>query len=72
MGKKESLFVAIRKGNHEKVAKILDEAGPEDGIHPDLEADSAMNCILHRAARYGHYEVVKVSKKSLTTALIDS
>ena len=59
--KKESLLIALRRGNAEKVRKIVadDDGGGE--IHADMAADSAMNALLHRAARYGHGKVVQVS-----------
>eukprot|EP00095_Tigriopus_kingsejongensis_P007040 maker-scaffold146_size311726-snap-gene-0.12 protein:Tk07040 transcript:maker-scaffold146_size311726-snap-gene-0.12-mRNA-1 annotation:"hypothetical protein" len=61
--KKDTLFIAIRRGNAEKVARILDGPQTPEGLEPvfpDMEADSAQNCLLHRAARYGHASVVKV------------
>ena len=61
--KKESLLIALRRGNAEKVRKIIaDDNGDGGGeIHADMAADSAMNALLHRAARYGHGKVVQVS-----------
>ncbi len=61
--KKDALLVALRKGNAEKVGKMLDaERDSRDGgdLDPNMDADSARNSILHRAARYGHEDVVKV------------
>ena len=42
---------------------MLDANSGSDDIHVDLEADSAMNTVLHRAARFGHISVVKVIEK---------
>ena len=60
--KKDSLLIALRKGNAEKVRKIIADGGADgdDEIHADMAADSAMNALLHRAARYGHGKVVQV------------
>ena len=58
--KRDSLLVALRKGNAEKVRRIITE-GDDGEIHADMAADSAMNALLHRAARYGHGKVVQVS-----------
>ena len=61
--KKDALLIALRKGNAEKVGKMLDaERDSRDGgdLDPNMDADSARNSILHRAARYGHEDVVKV------------
>ena len=58
--KKDSLLIALRKGNAEKVRKIIADADGDDEIHADMAADSAMNALLHRAARYGHGKVVQV------------
>ena len=62
---KDRLLVALRKGQAEKVASLLDSGNqdPGDPLHADLEADTALNTILHRAARYGHANVVKVVNK---------
>lgn len=59
---KDRLLVALRKGQAEKVAQLLDSSNqdPAAPLHADLEADTALNTILHRAARYGHVSVVKV------------
>ena len=58
---KERLLVALRKGQSEKVASLLDaNQDPGDPLHADLEADTALNTILHRAARYGKVKVVQV------------
>ena len=59
--KKDSLLVALRKGNAEKVRRIIAEGDDDGEIHADMAADSAMNALLHRAARYGHGKVVQVS-----------
>jgi len=53
---KQRLLFAIRKGDHEKVGKILESQSGK--ISPNAEADSAQNRLLHRAARYGHAKVV--------------
>ena len=58
--RKESLMIALRKGNAEKVRKIIADGGDDGEIHADMAADSAMNALLHRAARYGHGKVVQV------------
>lgn len=55
--KKDSLMLAIQRGQAEVVDRKLKS---DDDLHADLEADSARNCLLHRAARYGHVEVIKV------------
>ena len=61
--KKDSLLIALRRGNAEKVRKIIaDSEGDVGEIHADMAADSAMNALLHRAARYGHGKVVQVSE----------
>ena len=62
--KRDSLLIALRKGDAEKVRRmIVDSGGGEGGetLHADMAADSAMNALLHRAARYGHGKVVQVS-----------
>jgi len=69
--KKDALLVALRKGQADRVAHMLDQAAASSGgasggggggeLCPDMEADSARNGILHRAARYGHLEIVKVN-----------
>ena len=53
-------MIALRKGNAEKVRKIIADGGDDGEIHADMAADSAMNALLHRAARYGHGKVVQV------------
>jgi hypothetical protein len=58
---KDILLFALRKGNADKVRHILTSSSDSAEINPDMAADSAMNCLLHRAARYGHKEVVKAS-----------
>ncbi len=47
--------------------RILDDARSADDpdVYADMDADSAKNSVLHRAARYDHLEVVKV--RSLRT-----
>ncbi len=62
---KDSLLVALRKGNADKVRRILTSGDGDAELHPDMAADSAMNCLLHRAARYGHRNVVKVRQSQL-------
>ena len=52
---KDRLMVAIQKGNADKVARILD-ASPD--LDANMDADSARNSLLHRAARYGHVKVM--------------
>ena len=46
---KQRLLFAIRKGDHEKVGKILESQS--GNMSPNAEADSAQNRLLHRAAR---------------------
>ena len=46
---KQRLLLAIRKGDHDKVGKILE--GHAGQISPNCEADTAQNRLLHRAAR---------------------
>ena len=46
---KQRLLIAIRKGDHEKVGKILEAHAGQ--ISPNAEADTAQNKLLHRAAR---------------------
>ena len=62
--KRDSLLIALRKGDAEKVRRmIVDCGGGGEGgetLHADMAADSAMNALLHRAARYGHGNVVQV------------
>lgn len=61
--KKDTLFIALRRGNAEKVGRILDDPEVPEGeeaIFADMDADSAKNSLLHRAARYGHSAVVKI------------
>ena len=58
---KDALFVALRKGQADRVARLIEANRDDSEIHPDMEADSARNSILHRAARFGHVNVVKVS-----------
>ena len=53
-------MIALRKGNAERVRKIIADGGDDGEIHADMAADSAMNALLHRAARYGHGKVVQV------------
>lgn len=54
---KQRLLLAIRKGDHDKVGKILEAHAGQ--ISPNAEADTAQNRLLHRAARYGHVKVVE-------------
>jgi len=54
---KKSLLIAIKENNIEKLRNILTKNS--DTLSADEEADSARNRILHRAARYGHPEVVR-------------
>lgn len=54
---KQRLLLAIRKGDHDKVGKILEAHSGQ--ISPNAEADTAQNRLLHRAARYGHVKVVE-------------
>ncbi len=54
---KKSLLVAIKENNVEKLRNILTKN--KETLSADEEADSARNRILHRAARYGHPEVVR-------------
>ena len=62
--KRDSLLIALRRGDAEKVRRmIVDSGGGGEGgetLHADMAADSAMNALLHRAARYGHGNVVQV------------
>ena len=46
---KQRILFAIRKGDHEKVGKILEAHSGQ--ISPNAEADTAQNRLLHRAAR---------------------
>ena len=46
---KQRMLLAIRRGDHEKVGKILEAHSGQ--ISPNAEADSAQNRLLHRAAR---------------------
>lgn len=55
--KKAILLRALKKGNGEKVKKLI-ESSPE--LDANCCADSADNRLLHRAARYGHLNVVQV------------
>ena len=61
--KRDSLLIALRKGDAEKVRRMIVDCGGGGGetLHADMAADSAMNALLHRAARYGHGKVVQVS-----------
>ncbi len=54
----EALLKALRKGQADKMARLLD--ADVQGVTVDMAADSASNSILHRAARYGHSDVVEV------------
>ena len=62
--KRDSLLIALRKGDAEKVRRMIVNSGGGGGggetLHADMAADSAMNALLHRAARYGHGKVVQV------------
>ena len=60
--KRDSLLIALRKGDAEKVRRMIVDSGGEgvETLHADMAADSAMNALLHRAARYGHGNVVQV------------
>jgi len=53
---KERLLVALRKGQADRVSALLDQF-PEE-LEPDMAADSAENRLVHRAARFGHAQVV--------------
>jgi len=55
---KEKLLIVLRKGKADRVAAMLDQF-PEE-LEPDMSADTAENRLLHRAARFGHAEVIKV------------
>lgn len=57
---RDRLMVAIQKGNADKVARILD-ASPD--LDASMDADSARNSLLHRAARYGYVKVHMMDKK---------
>ena len=46
---KQRLLLAIRKGDHDKVGKILEAHSGQ--ISPNAEVDTAQNRLLHRAAR---------------------
>lgn len=54
---KKSLLIAIKENNVEKLRNILTKNS--ETLSADEEADSARNRILHRAARYGHPDVVR-------------
>ena len=66
-GPKDQLMAAIRKGQADKVKALIEGAkgnnkvSAEQRLHADMEADSAQNAVLHRAARWGHHKVVKVN-----------
>ena len=62
--KRDALLVALRRGNAEKVRQMIIEGG--EILHADMAADSAMNALLHRAARYGHGKVVQVGQNQNT------
>ena len=53
---KQKLLLAIRKGDHDKVGKILEAHAGQ--ISPNCEADTAQNRLLHRAARYLFSKIV--------------
>ena len=53
---KQKLLFAIRNGDADKVELILSKNAAK--YTPDESADTANNRLLHRAARYGHNNVV--------------
>ena len=53
---RDRLMVAIQRGNADKVARILDACADLDA---SMDAGSARNSLLHRAARYGHVKVTR-------------
>lgn len=56
---KEALLIALRKGQADKVRHIIKSS---DTLNADTQADTAQNCLLHRAARYGHKSIVEVRR----------
>ena len=60
---KQRLLLAIRKGDHDKVGKILEAHAGQ--ISPNCEADTAQNRLLHRAARYLFSKIVMQEMKYL-------
>jgi len=58
---KERLLIVLRRGNADKVEALIKQF--PDELNPDLDADSAENKIIHRAARYGHSKVVETLLK---------
>jgi len=54
----EKLLIVLRKGKADRVGAMLDQFPGE--LEPDMAADTAENRLLHRAARFGHAEVIKV------------
>ena len=58
---KKSLLIGIRDNQVERVRSLLSKHPNE--LSPNEEADSAKNRILHRAARYGHPQIVQLLLK---------
>jgi hypothetical protein len=65
---KQRLLLAIRKGDHDKVGKILEAHAGQ--ISPNAEADTAQNRLLHRAARYLLSKIVMKKMKYFTVFVI--
>jgi len=55
---KDKLLIVLRKGKADRVGAMLDQF--PDELEPNMSADTAENRLLHRAARFGHAEVIKV------------
>lgn len=53
---KDKLLIALRKGQADRVGAMLDQF-PGD-LEPNMDADTAENKLLHRAARFGHAAVI--------------
>ena len=58
---KKSLLIAIRENKVDKVRNLLKKNSAE--LSADEDADSARNRLLHRAARYGHSQIVELLLK---------
>ncbi len=65
---KKALLMAVKDNKVDKVRSLL--TNQPNQLSPNEVADSAQNRILHRAARYGHPQIVELLLKGMKMAKV--